>query len=58
MDFGDILFDWKNAKGEQISRRYYHAFSKNELKKLAIRAGFKIEKLYKDKYNYYLILEK
>jgi len=58
MDFNDILFDWKNNKGEQISRRYYHAFIKNELKKLAVRAGLKIEKLYKDKYNYYLTLEK
>jgi 2-polyprenyl-3-methyl-5-hydroxy-6-metoxy-1,4-benzoquinol methylase len=58
MDFGDILFDWKNNKGEQVSRRYYHAFTKNELKKLAVRSGFKIEKLYKDKYNYYLVLEK
>ena len=56
MDFGDILFDWKNNKGERISRRYYHAFVKNELKNLAIRAGLKIEKLYKDEYNYYLIL--
>ncbi|MBI4779150.1 methyltransferase domain-containing protein [Candidatus Falkowbacteria bacterium] len=58
MDFGDILFAWKNNKGEKISQRYYHAFSKNELKKLAARAEFKIEKLYQDKYNYYLILEK
>lgn len=57
MDFGDILFSWKNNKGEKISRRYYHAFTKNELKKMAAAAGFKIEKLYKDRYNYYLILE-
>ncbi|MDO8667484.1 MAG: class I SAM-dependent methyltransferase [bacterium] len=57
MDFGDILFDWKNSLAENISRRYYHAFTKGELKKTAVRAGFKINKLYKDKYNYYLILE-
>ena len=57
-DFGDILFDWKNNRGEQISRRYYHAFTLNELKKLASRAGLKIEKLYKDKYNYYFVLKK
>ncbi|MEI6596849.1 MAG: class I SAM-dependent methyltransferase [bacterium] len=56
LDFGDILFDWKNKDGERISRRYYHAFTKNQLKKLAFSAGFKIEKLYKDKYNYYLVL--
>ena len=58
LDFGDILFDWKNNKGEKISQRYYHAFTKNQLKKLAIHAGLKIEKLYKDRYNYYLVLVK
>lgn len=57
-DFGDILFDWKNNRGQRLSRRYYHAFTKRELKKIAGRAGLKIEKLYKDKYNYYLILIK
>lgn len=58
MDFGDILFDWKNNQDQPLSRRYYHAFTKNELKKLAVRAGLKIEKLYKNKYNYYIILTK
>jgi len=58
MDCGDILFDWRNSQGDKISQRYYHAFSRNELKKLAVCAGLKIEKLYKDKYNYYMILTK
>ncbi len=58
MDFGDILFNWKNNQGEGISRRYYHAFTKNELKVIADRAGLKLEKLYKDRYNYYAILIK
>jgi len=58
MDFGDIVFDWKNPNGERVSRRYYHAFSKRELKKIIKKAGLKIEKIYKDKYNYYLILKK
>jgi tRNA (uracil-5-)-methyltransferase TRM9 len=58
MDFGDILFAWKNNKGEIISQRYYHAFLKNELNNLVVRAELKIEKSYQDKYNYYLILEK
>ncbi len=57
MDFGDILFDWKNNKGEKISSRYYHIFTKNNLKKLVAAAGFKLERIYKDKYNYYLIIE-
>lgn len=55
MDFGDVLFDWKKGR---FSQRYYHAFTKCELKKIAKKAGLKIEKMYKDKYNYYLILKK
>lgn len=58
MDFGDILFDWKNSAGQEVSRRYYHAFTKKELTKTIQRAGLKIDKLYKDKYNYYLVLVK
>jgi len=66
-DFGDIIFNWGNnkpphllnkceGKGEKVSQRYYHAFTKKELKKIVFRSGLKIEKLYKDKHNYYLIL--
>jgi SAM-dependent methyltransferase len=55
MDCNDILFDWKKGI---ISQRYYHAFTKRELRKLASDAGMKIEMLYKDKYNYYLVLKK
>jgi len=58
MDVGDILFDWKNSKGEVISKRYYHAFRKRELKKIVKKAGLKIEKIYKDKFNYYLMIKK
>jgi SAM-dependent methyltransferase len=53
-DFGDMIF-----KGfKQKSERYYHAFTKHELKKIIKQAGLKIDKLYKDKYNYYAILRK
>lgn len=58
MDLGDILFDWKNPKGEAQSRRYYHAFTKWGLKKIIKKSGLKIEKIYKDEYNYYAILRK
>lgn len=58
MDFGDILFDWKNSAGVSIGQRYYHAFTKCQLKRIARKAGLKIEKIYKDKYNYYLVLIK
>ena len=58
MDFGDILFDWKNPQGENISKRYYHAFRLFELKKIIKKSGLKIEKIYKDEYNIYAILKK
>jgi len=51
MDFGDILFTGFNQK----SQRYYHAFRKRELKRIIRKAGLKIEKIYKDKHNYYVI---
>jgi len=54
MDFGDVLFDGFSNK----SKRYYHAFTKFGLRRLAKKAGLKIEKIYKDKYNYYMILRK
>lgn len=57
-DFGDILFDWKNNQGKALSQRYYHACNRFELGKTVKSAGLRLEKLYKDKYNYYLILEK
>lgn len=56
-DFGDIFFDWK-ALNSRMSRRYYHAFTGRGLKKIAKKSGLKIEKFFKDKYNYYLVLTK
>lgn len=55
LDFGDILFDWKDSSGKALSKRYYHAFRKNELKKIFRKAGYKIEKNHKDEHNIYLI---
>ncbi len=59
MDFGDIVFEWKGGSGEErIRRRYYHAFTKRELKKIVKKSGLKLESLQKDNYNYYLIIRK
>ena len=58
MDFGDILFDWKNPQGHSVSKRYYHAFYGWELKRLCKKAGLKVDRLYKDRHNYYLVLRK
>ncbi len=54
MDWGDIIF----SGFSNIVKRYYHAFTKRELKKISRQAGLKIEKLYKDKFNYYALLKK
>lgn len=56
LDFNDILFSWKNSKGEKTGNRYYHAFTKRELIKLAKEAGFKNISLEEDPHNYWLIL--
>lgn len=58
MDFGDIVFNWHNTQGQPTGRRYYHAFSRRQLAKLAQAADLTIEKLYQDNFNYYLILKK
>jgi len=57
LEFGDILFPWKNSRGEIMSERYYHAFRKKELLKLARQAGFNDINIYKDSFNYWLILK-
>ncbi|MFA5248604.1 MAG: class I SAM-dependent methyltransferase [Patescibacteria group bacterium] len=56
-DFGDIFFDWK-APNSQMSRRYYHAFISYGLKRVIKKSGLKIEKFFKDKFNYYVVLTK
>lgn len=58
LEFGDILFPWKNSQGEITSERYYHAFRKRELSKLARQAEFNDINIYKDTYNYWLVLKK
>lgn len=64
MDFRDILLPWKDSAGKVLTKRYYHIFTKRELKKLAKKAGFKINKIgitdpsEKKERNIYLIAEK
>jgi SAM-dependent methyltransferase len=58
LGFNDLLFPWKNSRGEKTSERYYHAFTKKELKKLAHLTGLKPQKLERDVYNYWYILKK
>jgi 2-polyprenyl-3-methyl-5-hydroxy-6-metoxy-1,4-benzoquinol methylase len=58
LEKNDLLFPWKNNKGEEVSQRYYHAFTKSELINLAKKSGLSIEKIYKGKHNFWLILKK
>jgi len=39
---GDFFLPWKNEKGEVIAKRYYHLFTKREVKKLINKVGLKI----------------
>ncbi len=57
LDFGDLVFPWKNSRGEEISQRYYHVFTKLELKDLAKKTGLNIERITCDPFNYWLILK-
>lgn len=58
MDFGDILFDWKSSKGERLSKRYYHAFRKGELRRIFKAAGLIVKEMRKDEHNYYIVAGK
>ena len=62
MDFGDLLIPWKDGQGNILAERYFHCFSKKELKELFKKAGFDIEKVYYDGkdpfFNIYVIARK
>lgn len=57
LDFNDLVFPWKNARGEEVCQRYYHAFTKNELRRLAQKVGLDVISLEKDDYNFWLKLK-
>lgn len=59
LDFGDLFFNWKNEKTkEKNNLRYYHAFSKKELKKLIKQVNLKVNTIEEDDYNIWLVLSK
>lgn len=58
IEYGDVLFPWKKDHGKELITRYYHAFSKKELKNLVKNSGFKIKKLEEDNFNIWIIIEK
>lgn len=64
MDFLDILIPWKSCglktygHSEKMADRYYHVFTKRELKRLVKKTGFVIIKNKKAKWNYITICKK
>jgi len=58
LDFKDLIFPWKNAQGQEVSQRYYHAFTSGELKRLGQSVGLQIIEQKKDFNNYWLILQR
>lgn len=51
----DLIFPWKNARGEEISPRYYYAFTKRYFCRELRRAGWRIESVRNDRFNYWVI---
>ena len=41
----DFLIPWKNSQGKTEAKRYYHVFSRFELRQLLEITGFKIKKI-------------
>jgi len=46
-DLGDIYIPWKSGHGATSVSRFYHLFSKRELRKLLSKSGFRIIKISK-----------
>lgn len=58
LEKGDLLFFWKNNKGEKLSQRYYHVFTDKELKKLFHNFSLNIDEIDKGERNIWLVLSK
>jgi len=62
LDFNDVFLPWKDSEGSPVIQRYFHCFTKGELKKLATGSGFKVKKIWRagkdPRTNIYLIAEK
>ncbi len=54
--YRDLVFPWKDSAGNILGQRYYHVYTRRELKKISRLAGGRIVSLKSDRYNYYLEL--
>lgn len=52
----DLIFPWKDSSGQAVSDRYYHAFTRRELRKLSLSAGLRIEDEQEDGHNFWITL--
>ncbi len=57
-DWRDISFYWRDQNGKAAALRYYHYFSRRELKKELEKAGWKIEEELNDRYNFWFVAGK
>jgi len=53
LDFGDALIPW-----DKKAMRYYHYFTKRELKKLVEESDFEVKEIWTTPYDLYLVAEK
>jgi tRNA (uracil-5-)-methyltransferase TRM9 len=57
LEIGDLLFPWKNHQGDLISQRYYHAFTKGELRRLLSKAGLNNYQIITEAHNYWVLID-
>jgi 2-polyprenyl-3-methyl-5-hydroxy-6-metoxy-1,4-benzoquinol methylase len=54
----DLVFPWLDQDGKAAGLRYYHYFSKKELRKELKKTGWQVTEKLDDKYNFWLVAEK
>lgn len=48
MDFGDLMYPWKNSEQKIVANRYFHCFSEHELAGLLRKGGLETLKIWKE----------
>ena len=56
--WNELVFPWKNNRGDKVALRYYHLFTRNGFKREIREAGWNIKEEYDSRYNYWLVAEK
>lgn len=62
LEFKDVFIPWKNSEGKPLAQRYFHCFSRKELKKTVENTGFRVLESWQQgtspKSNIYLVARK